>query len=407
MKYAIFGCTADPFTEAHQAIVSNLLTQGLVDHVIIAPTIVNYHREGKAQWLTDEQKLKVIYERLSNDAEMKKLSQFKRGCWSIWDKDFKIRKVCEQHPVLNEKYVNNHRFIDTLIEIIEQYDFSYYGEYTQNEYYVVIGSDSYWNFKTWHMWEEITKLAKLIVVDGRNGIGLPSNYPKCITMQIDPKLADVSATLIRAEWRKKGFDAYFKYVKDSFDDKTKNDEMLLHTSIFDVVQGAKTDSGLKPLKINAPDWVTIIVKMDDQFLVEKQFRYGSNCEIEEFPCGQVEFNEDPLDTAIRELEEETGIKILDKTKVKKLGSVNPNPAFMTNTMHYFYVNLSNTEFVQVEKKLDEHEKITVEWIDIDDFYKKVIKDVFNESNKVPAMLLATFGLMIGLKSTTIKHNYIF
>ena len=40
----------------------------------------------------------------------------------------------------------------------------------------------------------------------------------------------------------------------------------------------------------------------------------------------VEKGEDSLDAAVRELEEETGFKIVDKSKIVKLGQENPNPA---------------------------------------------------------------------------------
>ena len=62
MKIGIFGGTFDPFTEAHAAIVAKLLgatgnrfDKPLVDKVVVAPTIVEYHREGKIPWLADEQ----------------------------------------------------------------------------------------------------------------------------------------------------------------------------------------------------------------------------------------------------------------------------------------------------------------------------------------------------------------
>jgi hypothetical protein len=45
----------------------------------------------------------------------------------------------------------------------------------------------------------------------------------------------------------------------------------------------------------------------------------------------------------------------------KLGETNPNPAFMTNMMHYFYVNLDNVSYVHTNQKLDEYERIEFRW----------------------------------------------
>ena len=57
------------------------------------------------------------------------------------------------------------------------------------------------------------------------------------------------------------------------------------TPIFDVIRGPETDNGLKPVKIKAPDWVSIMVEREGKLLIEKQFRYGANDCVEEFPCG--------------------------------------------------------------------------------------------------------------------------
>ena len=71
MKIGIFGCTADPFTIAHKAIVEKVLDEDLVDEVLIVPTIVTYHRVGKTAWLDDFQKIdnsnKLDYEMIYQD----------------------------------------------------------------------------------------------------------------------------------------------------------------------------------------------------------------------------------------------------------------------------------------------------------------------------------------------------
>lgn len=391
MRYAIFGCTADPFTEAHQAIVSNLLTQGIVDHVIVAPTIVNYHREGKAPWLSDEQKLDIIHARLSNDAGINSLPALRAGYWSVWDKDFRIREVCSKSPALQEKYVNEHRFIDTLLAIVERYDYRYCGERKHNKYYVVLGSDSYASFTSWHMWEEIAKLAKLVVVEGRDGASTPSGPVPFTAMKISPELAHVSATAEREAWREKGFEAYKAHVLESLG-KKPCDELLLHTPIFDVVRGPEVEAGFRPVKVNAPDWVAVVVMRDGKLLVETQLRHGSGCSIDELPCGMVEAGEPPRDAAARELEEETGIQLINKSALVPVGSFSPNPAFMTNTMHCYAVNLSGTSYIQVGKKLDEHEHITTKWVPAAEFTTDVYRAARCGGKVVPMSLIAALSL---------------
>ena len=168
------------------------------------------------------------------------------------------------------------------------------------------------------------------------------------------------------------------------------DNYLLHTPIFDVVKRKKTKTGLEPILIDAPDWVMIIVRKNESFLVEKQFRYGCNNEILEFPCGIVEKNEKPFDAALRELQEETGIKIIDSHKVEQLGVVNPNPAFMMNRIHLFYVNLDEVAYAQVGQKLDTHEKLTYKFMDDFSFKQYVIDHAYDGVQ--PAMLMSALWL---------------
>ena len=397
MRIGIFGCTADPFTEAHAAIVGEVLAQNIVDKVIIAPTIVDWHRKGKTSWLNDGQKCELISLMLQNDPTIKTLPLMKAGYWEIWDKDFRLREICGQSSLLKMKYIDNHRFIDTLVDIIQNEEWNYVGDKRNNEYFVIIGTDSYLNFKSWEMWKEIPKLAKLIVIKGRNRIELPPDDPDvpCIKLSINEKYADVSASKIREEWMSRGFDAYKKWIVEGCTTKhDQENEKLLSTPIFEVVRSPELPDcpGLKPIKINAPDWVSIMVEKDGKLLVEKQFRYGANDFIEEFPCGMVEKGEDPRDAVVRELEEETGIKLLDKT-VLKLGQTNPNPAFMTNMMHYYYVNLDYAEYNNVDQKLDEHEKIELSWKDRDRFMFDLADDAHACGKKqVPAIALSMVKL---------------
>ena len=396
MRVGIFGCTADPFTEAHAAIVGEALAQDLVDRVIIAPTIVDWHREGKTSWLNDGQKCELINIMLENDPRIKALPLLRIGYWEIWDKDFKLREICKTSHMLEEKYVKGHRFIDTLVEIIKSKEWNFVGDKKDNEYYVILGTDSFLNFKSWGMWQEIPKLAKLIVVKGRDNANIPPSTSELpyIGLSIASKYANVSASKIRKKWMSKGFEAYKKWVVSNFEKDKPHEEndKLLHTPIFDVVKGKKAKTGLEPILVNAPDWVTFIVEKDGKFLVEKQYRYGSGSTVEEFPCGMVEKDEDPLDAAIRELEEETGYRVINKEDVVKLGEVNPNPAFMTNTMHYFYISLDESKFEKTKQKLDEHEKLKFYFKSADNFCEQALDAASTGKHKVPAMLVTALAL---------------
>ena len=390
-KIGLFGCTADPFTLAHREIVKQALEQGLVDTVWICPTIVTWHRSNYVPWLNDEDKINVIY----------KMTEGMQAY--VYQDDLRLRSICKGNKILEDRFVHNHRFIDTLVDFKSSYPSD------DDRFYVIIGSDEYENFESWYAYDSILKQCTgLIVVtdqdgNGRNGKPIAKKedplFKNVKFLKIDNRFNDVSATAMRNKYTSSAY-----YIEEMLNiiNGDKSDDMLCKTPIFDVVQGHECANGLKPIKIKAPDWVSIMVEKEGELLVEKQFRYGANDFVEEFPCGIVEECEDPLDAVVRELEEETGIKLLDKTQVIKLGQTNPNPAFMTNMMHYYYVNLDTAEFVQVDRKLDEHEEIELSWKDKDRFMFELANDAHACGKKqVPAIVLS----MVKLYDNS--SNYIF
>lgn len=156
---------------------------------------------------------------------------------------------------------------------------------------------------------------------------------------------------------------------------------LLHTPIFDVVELNEIEPGFRPVAIEAPDWVSVIVEKNQKFLMVQQLRFGTMEITTEFPSGTVEKNEKPITAACRELREETGL-IVDENDLINLGSVSPNPAFMRNKKYTFYVNLDEVNYTETEQKLDSHEHVSYKWVRIAD----VLTDFGEGSGTDPAML---------------------
>lgn len=168
--------------------------------------------------------------------------------------------------------------------------------------------------------------------------------------------------------------------------ESNNEDILCKTPIFEVQRAKEVQPGFRPVQVKSHDWVTIIAKKDGKVCTVKQLRYGTMQEYVEFPCGVVEDNEESLNAAVRELEEETGIKISDKHDMTYLGKLAANPGFMTNYMHYWAVDLDKVKHETVAQHFDEHEKLTVGWQDIDSFLSQCI------SNNASALMVA--GLML-------------
>ena len=109
--------------------------------------------------------------------------------------------------------------------------------------------------------------------------------------------------------------------------------------------------------LEATDWAIIIPVLEteqgSQFVMVKQWRHGARELSLEFPGGVFEKGENALQAAARELREETGYKA---NKIEKLGVFNPNPAIMSNMVHFFLALDLDPPAAQ---KLDEDEYVDV------------------------------------------------
>lgn len=110
--------------------------------------------------------------------------------------------------------------------------------------------------------------------------------------------------------------------------------------------------------IDCADWVIVVPVLENkagrQFLMVRQWRHGSKELSVEFPGGVIESGESPEAGAARELEEETAYRA---GRLTKLGTMGPNPAIMSNHVHYYLAenltplprqNLDEDEFVDAE-----------------------------------------------------------
>ena len=112
----------------------------------------------------------------------------------------------------------------------------------------------------------------------------------------------------------------------------KGSELILHTPIFDVEKRKEQSAtGIEGdyMVINPGEWVTIIPVYRGEFVLVRQYRHGIGRITAEFPGGMCDEGEDPVQSAYRELEEETGFKA---GKMTVLGVCSPNPAIFSNSI---------------------------------------------------------------------------
>jgi 8-oxo-dGTP pyrophosphatase MutT (NUDIX family) len=111
--------------------------------------------------------------------------------------------------------------------------------------------------------------------------------------------------------------------------------------------------------MDAANWAIVVPVLETprgrEFVMVRQWRHGSRSLSVEFPGGVFEPGEDPAAAAARELREETAYT---PGKMEKIGEFNPNPAIMSNRVHFFLAedlretgaqDLDDDEYIEVER----------------------------------------------------------
>ncbi len=97
---------------------------------------------------------------------------------------------------------------------------------------------------------------------------------------------------------------------------------------------------------------------NNELVLVHQYRFGADVLSWEVPGGLVNENEDPIDTAVRELEEETGFT---GHNPQVIGSCLPNPAFLNNRGHFILIeNCTKTNHTS----WDDHEELETKLVPI-------------------------------------------
>ncbi|MDR2101686.1 MAG: NUDIX hydrolase [Treponema sp.] len=127
---------------------------------------------------------------------------------------------------------------------------------------------------------------------------------------------------------------------------------------------------LKPFTVmDAPDWAIVIPLIETPggkaFVMVRQWRHGTQELSLEFPGGVFEPGEEGLQAAARELREETAYT---PGKIEKLGEMAPNPALMSNRVHFFLAgDLSPLE----KQDLDDDEYVDTEIVPQGEVFQKM------------------------------------
>jgi 8-oxo-dGTP pyrophosphatase MutT (NUDIX family) len=160
------------------------------------------------------------------------------------------------------------------------------------------------------------------------------------------------------------FKGYFDFMENKhLIWKEENRRNVFTCPVFTIRESTcrSPENELKPFTVlDAPDWAIVIPLIETSkgkaFVMVRQWRHGTQELSLEFPGGVFEPGEDGLEAAARELREETAYI---PGKIEKLGEMKPNPALMSNQVHFFLAeDLSPLK----NQALDEDEYLDVEII---------------------------------------------
>ncbi len=104
---------------------------------------------------------------------------------------------------------------------------------------------------------------------------------------------------------------------------------------------------------------------DGSFFFVKQFRYAQQEVTLEFPAGKKEAGEDPLETAKREIIEETGYEGVDW---KYLGKMYPTPAYDSEVIDLYYARKGDF----VGQHLDDDENLNVYKMTLEELTDRIV-----------------------------------
>lgn len=133
--------------------------------------------------------------------------------------------------------------------------------------------------------------------------------------------------------------------------------------------------------VNHPGAVAIIAITDDHKIVlVEQFRKALERSIIEIPAGKLEKGEEPLETAKRELEEETGYQAKEMNYLLTFAT---SPGFADEVIHVFVAK----GLVQAENKLEQDEDEFVELLEVtvDEAEKLIVEEKIYDAKTIFAI----------------------
>jgi ADP-ribose pyrophosphatase len=136
---------------------------------------------------------------------------------------------------------------------------------------------------------------------------------------------------------------------------------------------------LREIVEHVPGAATVAIDADGQVLLVRQLRPAVDRRLLELPAGLVDPGEVPIETARRELEEETGFTA---ERLEPLVSFYTSPGFSTELLHLF----AATGLRPVTAHQDAEEDIEVVHMPLEQAIQQVLDDELSDAKTVTGLL---------------------
>jgi ADP-ribose pyrophosphatase len=127
--------------------------------------------------------------------------------------------------------------------------------------------------------------------------------------------------------------------------------------------------------------VIIPVFDDGTVALVRQYRHAAGDYLLEIPAGTLNEGEEPMIGAVRELEEEIGVRA---AHVRKLTEFYVSPGFLTEKMHLYMA----TGLTEVGQKLEEDENLTIERYSFDELTEMIRDGRIVDAKTMVGVMLA-------------------
>jgi len=169
----------------------------------------------------------------------------------------------------------------------------------------------------------------------------------------------------------------------TFEEKTLSSEMIYKGAIINLRKDkvtVKSGTSYREIVEHNGGAVLAAVTDDNKMVMVRQFRKPAERVVFEVPAGKIDPGEDPLETAKRELREETGYTA---SKVEYLTKFYPSVGFSDEVLYLYLC----TGLTSGETDFDENEALDIELWDIDELVDMVLRDEINDAKTQIAILL--------------------